>query len=248
MNDTTAPIGHNEPPDELDEAFENVKTRTNALIDTANRWIKERPVIEDQDTADKASAFIDQLQAQIKAAEEERKKYNKPFDQKIKANNARHKTLAAQLEKARTLMRNLMAPWLERLEREKRQKEEAARREAEAKRKAAEEAAATAAAEAENDPIGAAVAAEQAEKAAAAAERDAKRISNQRVGVRPSVGTGRAKSFRQRQVVHIVNRELIPARIFRMVDDEAVLKVLRNDLELARKTPGVEVRTEKQVV
>lgn len=243
-----AGIGHNKPPDEIDPTFENIKQRVSDLVAAANRWINERPEITDEEMAGRCSAFIDQLQAHLKDVEATRKRQVAPLNAEVKAINARYKDQATFLEKARAAMRQKLDPWLkaerERVEAERRKAEA----EAEAKRKEAEEAARKAEEEAKGDVIGAQVAAEQAEEAAKEAEAAAKRAQRQKAGVKPSVGSGKAKTIRKRTVVRIADRSLIPARVLRMVDDDAILKVLRADLDLARKTPGVVVEIEEQVV
>src|SRR3546814_18531239 len=107
-------------------------------------------------------------------------------------------------------MRVKLAPWLDRKEAERKAEIARQKAEAEAAAKAAEEAAAKA--RESEDAIGAAVEAEQAQKRAEELAKQADRTQRAKVGVKPSIGGGRAKTFRHREVDRITNKNIIPSR------------------------------------
>ncbi|KKK66832.1 hypothetical protein LCGC14_2960140 [marine sediment metagenome] len=70
MNQTALPQseaapGHNLPP-EVESTFDQLSARTSALVENANRWANERPIIETETDSIKGGDFLDQLRTQIK--------------------------------------------------------------------------------------------------------------------------------------------------------------------------------------
>ena len=57
-------LGDNRPP-----PAEEFKDRIDRLLDVANRWLEERPVILDEDMAAKCIDFLDQIAQEAKAVE-----------------------------------------------------------------------------------------------------------------------------------------------------------------------------------
>ncbi|WP_319798286.1 hypothetical protein [Nitrobacter sp.] len=163
MDTITPGLGHNQPPEPT------IIERGNALVETANRWLTERPELTDEDMAGKAQGFIDQLRAHWKTTDDARVAEKKPHIDAAKAVDDRYRDPLAKIDLALKLMREKMTAWLQakqrRAEEEKRRQEEEARQakeEAERAAKAAEEAAAKPG----NDVIGAQIEAERAAKAA----------------------------------------------------------------------------------
>lgn len=138
-----AVIGGNMPPETIDPVAV-VETRVNDLVQAANAWLAQVKEITDADTAAACDSFLTQVKAEIKAADEERKRLNKPHDEAIKANNDRFRPLTALLTKINDLLNPLKTGWLkreqDRLAAEARAAEEEARRkQEEAERATAQE-------------------------------------------------------------------------------------------------------------
>jgi hypothetical protein len=247
MNDATPGIGHNNPPAFDPDLLVEHNNRTQELIDGANRAANEIGAIESAEQAGRISAFIDQLRAQQRTVEASRKAEKKVHDDAAKEVQEAYTPLLRRLEAALAVVQRILLPWNKRLEDEA--KAEAARKaaEAEAARKAAADAERAARAPT-GDVVGAAVAADEARAAADRADKEAARAAKAKVGVAPSVGGGRAKSVRRRKVPVITDRSLIPRRVLLLVDDEAILKALRANMDVAATCPGVEVRETEIVV
>ncbi|NFV80048.1 hypothetical protein [Magnetospirillum aberrantis] len=184
MTDTPPPRGHNLPPEEA---------RVNDLVAVANRWIKERSVLADQETADKCSAFLDQINLALKALEKQRKDEKQPHLDAAKAVDAKFKPLTDLLEKAKTLVKPLLTAWLQKLDREREAAARAAREEV--ARLAAEAARAAEEAQKAADVIGATVEAEAAARAAEEAQKAAQRAEKAPTNLQSSMGA-RTKSLR----------------------------------------------------
>lgn len=241
-------IGHNLPPDLIDQPFEDIKQRTSDIIDNANKWLNERPEIIDEEMAGKASAFLDQIQAAAKDTEKQRKDANEPLRAAVTASDNKYKLIATKLALAKIALGELLAPWMRKKAARIAAETKAAQEAAAAARKAEEEALAKIAENKGGDVIGDMVVAEQAEKDAKNAAAAAARASKQKSGVKPSTGSGRAKSIRRRSVVRISDRGLIPLKVLRMVDVECIIKVLQADLDLAKATPGCVIETIEKVM
>lgn len=119
-------IGHNQPPPEaaLDQARE--------LVATANRWIIERPRIEDADMAGRCNDFVSQLLASQQKLGEQKKAEEEPLKLALDVIAARYREPVELLKTAIKLLRERAADWLKRedarLKEEKRKQEEEARR------------------------------------------------------------------------------------------------------------------------
>src|ERR1044071_4924172 len=139
---TTAPMGHNNPPD----PFLAIKVHVDDLMTEARAWC-DGSAIETQQQADTVAKLIDEFRAASKAADEARKEEAKPFDEGKAAVQAKYAELIAEtkgqtgvIPRALNALKATLTPWLQKLERERREREEAARKEAEEKAKAAAEA------------------------------------------------------------------------------------------------------------
>ena len=136
-------IGDNHPPTAADEA----RTRSEALIAAADKWVEAVPIINDEATASKAQDFVDQLRAEYKAADDQRAAEKRVFDQQAIEVQRTWKPILAAIDACAAAIKPLRDGWLHRenmrLEAERREREaaaEKARQEAEAQARAAEEA------------------------------------------------------------------------------------------------------------
>lgn len=155
----TAPIGHNNPPEE--DRMAGAKQRVEELMAAANQWLAEVKEIADSETAKACEDFLQQVKDETTALEAERKAFNKPLEDQVKANNDAYRPLTALLAKAKDMLTPLKTGWLkreqDRIAAEKRKAEEEALR----KLQEAEDAKRAAAAS-----VQAAVQADEAQKAA----------------------------------------------------------------------------------
>lgn len=93
METETAGIGHNRPP-----PFEDLSLKGDEYMKGASTLMKEHPpLITDKEVGEKLGGFLRQLKDLFKRADEERKAENKPWDDKIKANNEKWKGLKDKL-------------------------------------------------------------------------------------------------------------------------------------------------------
>lgn len=244
MNDIAPTIGHNRPPEPIDP-FGDAKKRTDELITTADRWVKERSTIETDEHAGRASTFIDQLRAQSKKVEDLRKAAVKPLNDEVARVNAVHKKEIDRLTLALGALQKILTPWLVAQKAKKDAEERLRREEADRLQREAEEKARAAV------TIDDQVAALQAEKAAEEAKRTADRVANTRVGARPTVGGGRAKSLRTFTTVEITNLRIVPKSALLAAieaEPECLIRYLNRHLDLAEATPGVTVKREQRAV
>ena len=103
-------IGHNNPPEPT--PFERVKAEADERIDTANRWITERPTITDAEMAEKATGFRDQLAATWKAADKQRAADKAPHMAAAKAVDDQYRDTLAMLESAGKAVKAKLTAWL----------------------------------------------------------------------------------------------------------------------------------------
>jgi hypothetical protein len=132
-DDFLPPRDHNRPPDPL-------FIRTDELIANCNRWLKERPVITDDEQGGAAEDFMGQLRRLRDALEEQRDAERKPHDDAIAEIRTRYRTPLELIGIALTKMSGLLGPFLtakqDRLDREAERRQ----READEAEKAAERA------------------------------------------------------------------------------------------------------------
>lgn len=107
--------------------IDRMQERADALVETANRWILERPEIEDDDLATKLDAFLGQLEAEMKAAETQRVAEKEPHLTAGREIDAKWQALMRPLTLAKEVLRKRLMSYLL----AKQQKIEDARREAE---------------------------------------------------------------------------------------------------------------------
>jgi len=137
MEMSEATMGHNMPPASTD--FEAVEGRMNDLYDEARNWLDGEKV-ENQGTADQISKLLNLVRSAKKETDEARKAEAKPFDDGKKEVQARYNPVLSRADHITQGCKAALAPWLEKIEVEKREKERKAREEADEKRRIAEEA------------------------------------------------------------------------------------------------------------
>ena len=168
MTEQTPGIGHNMPP------IEEIKQRTDDLIAATDQWLEKVPEIGDEEQAGRASDLLDQLRAEFKAAEKERKAEKQPHLDAGKAVDESYKPITTRLTVAGDAIKKLITPWLQK----KQAAEDAARREREeAARKAQVEADCIAAEAEKANSIDTQIAADEARERAEAAQKSAETVN-----------------------------------------------------------------------
>ena len=100
-------IGHNQPPPDPIE-------RMRDLVATANRWIAERPAITDPEMAGVAQELLKQLRDNRADLETAMKAAREPLDLAVAAIRVKYRDPLELIGIAITLMREKLAPWLNR--------------------------------------------------------------------------------------------------------------------------------------
>jgi len=131
-----ATIGHNNPPQSIyDAAYE----RMASLHELAESWLDGKPA-QSQAEVDELSALLDEARKAKKEVDSARKEEAKPFDDGKAEVQARYNPLLKNADTIADALKAAMAPFMAKMEAEKRAREEAARREAEEARRKADEA------------------------------------------------------------------------------------------------------------
>lgn len=231
--------------DNLPNAFASLQDRTNDLVANANRWLQERPEIENSDQADKCKDFIDQLKAEAKAVEQARKAEKQPHMDASRAVDDKYRPLGAVLDKAIKLLNPALTKWLQK--QQAIQEAERKRREEEALAKIKAEEDAKRKAEAENT-VEAHLAAEQAEDEADRAALVADRAARAKASTKGQFG-GRATSLRTYRTVEIVNIELLFEH-YKGYDEvrNVLTRLAAADVKAKREVPGIKIHEERRAV
>lgn len=239
--DETPGIGHNQGPVEL-TPYEKASNVIEGLYQEAEGWLDGEPV-NSQAMADGISTLLNYLRDAKKHADEARKTEAKPFDDGKKEVQARYKPLLDKADRAADTCKKALAPWLQRIEDEKRAAEKAAREEAERLRKEAEEAVSLA------DPDNLAVKADAEDRIAAAkeAEKAANRAAKDKAGA--SGGIGRAVTLRTYYSGEITDATAV-AKHYWLTNRAEVMAFFQAlvdaDVRAKRPVPGVSIREEKR--
>jgi septal ring factor EnvC (AmiA/AmiB activator) len=233
-------VGHNLP-----DLYDDLKARTDSLIENANRWLKERPEITDADLAGRCSDFLDQITKHWKEVDTERDRQKRPHTTEAERVQARFRPLLDALDTAKKLLKTKLGAWLDREAR--RIEEERRKAAAEAEKKAKE--AAEAAAAAENAAtVQATLAADQAAKAAEQAKAEAAYLATATPQAKGDFGA-RARSLRTTLAGRIVDvdRCLAYYRENKTLVD-TLYKIVNADIRAGNHTiPGVEIHEVKSV-
>lgn len=230
-----AGIGHNLPPDPHALA----RIRVNDLVTTANRWLHERPELVDTEMAAKADDFMNQLTAEIKAVEAQRKALLAPHEEAVKSIREAWKPLIDLLETAKGLFAPKLRAWLQKERDRKEAERKAAEAEALAKMQAAEDA--RRAAE-EHISVEAALKARQAEEDANAAIARTAQAST-----RPQVKGNfapRARTLRRTWRFRVLDAALVP-REWLCIDETKIGQAIRRADDPVRTIPGIEIYAEE---
>jgi len=233
-------IGHNQPP-----PFEALADRVEALIATADKWIAERPKIEDPEQAAKCKDFIDQLRAEQKAADEMRQRQKKPFLEAGRKVDARFKPLSDRLGAALNAIRPKMNMWLFEQERLRQEAAKRATEEAEAARiRALNAAAQQTTGNTVQDMLNVSQAQDEYQEKLA----EAQRLAKSRASEKGQFG-GRAMSLRPHRTVIITDYK--KALRFYAENDKVrdIIQQLANaDVRAGKTVPGCEVKEEAKAV
>lgn len=243
-----AVIGGNNPPEPTQ--FDKVVKEVEALYGEASLWL-DGAQVDSQELADGIGKLLNLLRATEKATDWARKVDKEPHDKAAKAVDAQYRPLLDKLKLASDACKKALAPWLEKVEAEKRAAAEKARQEAEEKARKAQEA--LRAADAAN--LEARAQAEELVKAAKVAEKAASRAENDTA--RASGGTGRAVSLRTVYTANVTDYTAAARHFWKSAPDEMrafVQKLADDTVRSAGKgaaslsIPGVEIIEEKRAV
>lgn len=238
-----AVMGGNMPPEPT--PYEQAEKDIGNLYDEAVQYLDGEPV-NSQGVADDIANLLNMLRAAEKKAEEARKAEKEPHLEAGRAVDAKFKPLLERAKQAGEACKKAIAPWLAKLEAEKRAAAEKARQEAEEKRRIAEEA--IRARDAANLEQAAAAEAllkeaKKAEAAASRAEKDGAKAGN---------GIGRAVSLRTEYRPVLVD-ELAARRHYYETRHAELLAFLQSLAEQdvragKREIPGFDIITEQKAV
>lgn len=231
--------------------FDAVRINIEDLFDQAKGFLDGEPVTS-QAVADEIGALMAEIRQAEKAADEARKLENKPFDEGKAAVQERYLPLIGNTTrvKGKTVLaleacKSALAPFLKKLDDEKREAERIAREAAEAKAREAAEAARAAA----SDDLAAKEAAEALIEQARKAEAAAKRATNDRAH---ATGGARATTLRTVYRAEMVDPHIAAAHYWRTnpAAFNAVLQKLADDDVRAgkRQVPGFDVIEDRVVV
>lgn len=229
--------------------FDSVSTDADDLLTEAHAWA-DGQAVETQEQADEVSRLIDSLRANAKVADDARKEENKPHDEAKAAVQAKYAPYYAdpktktpgKVFKAIDALKATLAPYLKRLDDEKREAERKAREEAE--RKAAE------AAEAMRQANAADLAArEEAEAKVKEAEDAAKAAKDASKAKAHASGGSRAMGLRTKWTATVTDPREAAAHYWR-TNPDAFLPVLQkladDDCRAGKRTvPGITITEER---
>lgn len=226
------------------DQFPIIRDRVDVLSGTANAWLQQVKEITDAETATACEDFIAQVKAEIKAAEDERKKQKQPHMDAGAAVDEKFRPLQVTLKMIADLLSPLKTGWLkreqERLKREAEEKEAAALKALEE----AETAKATA-----PTTIEEAVRAEQAQKKADEAVADADRAGKSKAQLKGAF-TSRATSLRTYWSARIVDYRMALLHYGEHDEVKAVIQKLADaDARTHKETmniPGCESQSEQK--
>lgn len=232
--------------------FDIIAESINDLLTEVHNWA-DGSAVETQEQADAVSRLIDELRQNAKAADEERKRECEPFDTGKAAVQAKYAPLIAdpktknpgKVWKAIDALKSSLAPYLAKLDAEKREAERIAREAAEAKAKEAAEAIRAAAA----SDLAAREAAEAKVKEAEAAQAAAKAATKEKAH---ATGGSRAMGLRTVWRADMIDPHAA-ARHYWTVNPAAFNAVLQkladDDVRAGKRTiPGFDVVEDRVVV
>lgn len=135
MNTAVAAIGHNQPPEPT--PYEKAVAEIDGLYDEAKNWL-DGQAVDSQSVADGLAKLLTMLRDATKRADEAREAEVEPFNKAKAEIQARYAPLIADTKaiKGKAVLameacKKALGPWLEKIDREKREAADKARREAE---------------------------------------------------------------------------------------------------------------------
>lgn len=243
-------IGGNNPPEPT--PYEKVAGEIESLYGEAKLWLDGDPIAT-QGQADGVAKLLNMIRDATKRADLLRIAENKPFDDGKAEVQHRYAALIADTKsvKGKTTLamdacKKALAPWLDKLDREKKAEAERLRLEAEEKARAAQEAIRAAPVDNLAEREAAEALLKDSKKADAAANRAAKDTA------KASGGVGKAVSLRT-HYVPVMTDSVLAARYFYQVNRQEFDAFLQSLAEQAirhgkREIPGFEIREEKSAV
>lgn len=234
----TASIGHNRTP------FELSSEKINSLHEEATHWLDGDP-IDSQEIADSVSNLKDMIRDARKEADESRKLENKPFDEGKKEVQARYNPLLKKADSAKDACLKALAPWLEKVDREKREAEAEAKRIADEKIREAQEAARKA--DANN------LAEKEAAEAKIKEAQDASKAAKRAEKATAKSGTGKRATSLRTTYTPVLTDAVAAARHYwgtnRQDIEDLLVRLARNDVQRGKRIiPGFEVKEERKAV
>jgi len=235
-------IGDNQPTH-----FDKMKSRVEALVETANKWIIDVPEITTEDQADRAKDFREQLRKMRTAVENERKGATLPLRNELSEINDQFKGLEPYLTKSFDHLSGILEPYLDKLDHAKKERERLAREKSEAKQREADELARKAA-ENTGDIIQNEVAAERAQESANSAQKDATNIAREKPQIQGEYSQ-RAVGFRTSWHAEITD---INAALKHYQDhpkiSELLIQLANADARVGRRRiPGFKIEQKRKV-
>jgi len=243
-----AGMGHNNPPEPT--PFDESEQEINDLYEEAKHWLDGDPVAT-QAQCDAIQKLLRNIQSAEKLADERRVEEVRPHKEAQEEIQARYNPLIGKTTKitgktklAVEACKKAMQPYLEKLDREKREAAEAARQEAERKRE--EALAAFRASNVEN--LAEREEAERLLQGAQRAETAASRAEKDRAQAK---GAGRAASLRTYQVAEVTDMRAFARFVW--TDHFDLLDEFLRDVAQkmvgagSRNLPGVDLREERRV-
>jgi hypothetical protein len=240
--------GGNQPP----SAFEEISEKINVLYDEARGWLDGEPVAN-QGMADGISKLIAMIRDAEKEAEGLRKKEVAPFDEGKAEVQARFNPLIGNTKsvKGKTVLavetaKKALQPWLEKIDREKREVETRLLAEAEEARKKANEAFVMSG----SDDLAAREEAEKLSAEAKQADIAARKAVNDKAHAKS--GAGRANTLRTTYRAEMQDPMLAASHYWKECRSEMIgfLQTLADaDVRAGkREIPGIKVIEERKVV
>lgn len=257
ISNPRARIGGNNPPESIDAPtkptpFDVVSKRILDLYDEATLWL-DGAKVDSQDLADGIANLTAELRKAAEAADEARIAENKPFDDGKAAVQAKYAPLIADTkkQKGKAILaiegcKAALAPWLLKIDQEKRAAAEKARKEAEEKTRAAQEAIRAA----QRDNLAERAAAEELIINAKKAQRAAVKAEKSTA----TAGNGFGRSLHLRTVYTPVMTDMRAAARHYWTTRENEMEAFFQGLADAdvragiREIPGFEIREEKVTV
>lgn len=236
-----AAIGDNNPPT---TPFEIYTSKINDLYDEATLWLDGDPV-DSEEMAEGIATLLDSIRTAGSDADKERAAEKKPYWDAGKAVDEKWKELLTLANRATDACKKALAPWLDKKQKEKEERDRLAREEADKKMAEAQKAMR----ESSQDNLAERAVAEDQLQAAKRADAKANAQARESAGVKPKTG-GRSISLRRSYEAILDDPQAALEHYWPHVDIEACLLKLGNDdvKRGKRQIPGFRVKEKKGAV